>query len=79
MKEKFWNWWNRPITWGESVKYSVWGTLISMIGCLAWLFGLGVLNKKVELAKQKREEMKKEKEPKKSKYYEVLKPNDVEE
>ena len=47
MKEKFWNWWNKPITWGDSIKYSVWGTLISMVGCAAWLFGIAKLDKAV--------------------------------
>ena len=53
MKEKFWNWWNSPITWGDSIKFSVWGTLFSAIGIGAWLFGMNTINKAVENFKQR--------------------------
>ena len=77
MKEKFWSFWNRPITWGDSIKYSVYGMLISWIGALVWLFGVGKLEKEVAKIKQRTEEDVKEAK-RKAHYYEVVK-EDVEE
>lgn len=67
MKEKFWNWWNTPITWGASVKASLWGWVISVIATYAWFAGIGFVERK----KEKLERSKEEKKLKKSNYYEV--------
>lgn len=77
MKEKMANWWNRPITWGDGIKFSVWGTLFSAIGFGAWLFGIAKLNEAVEKIKQRTkndvDEIKR-----KANYYEVTKEDVVE-
>ena len=76
MKEKFWKWYNTPITWGASLKVAIWGTVIYAIGCITWLFGYGA---SVRYIREFRQRMKLDAKTnnEKTKYYEVSK--DVEE
>lgn len=76
MKEKFFNWCDKPITWGASLKLALWGTVIYMISCVAWLIGYGHYAKRI---REFRERMNTDSKiiKRKSKYCEVTR--DVEE
>lgn len=56
MKEKFWNWWNKPITWGASIKASVWAYMIGTIGTWLYFVGIAKLNKELASFKQRTSE-----------------------